>query len=416
MVIIGLGVLVLSSALFPLEPIRDAATFENIAEAHLVRPIGYVLLAPVSNVLDMLTLFTVGQHVALVMTILLCYGLWWWRNGRESLRVAAPGRRVLREVARLGVGFVVLVGVYMAALILPRPMARLDKGPALIAVDFHSHTSYSHDGRPGWRAEDVRAWHSAAGFDVAYVSDHRSFEGAREGWANNPPQASGGTVLIPAIEVGWRGVLVTVRDADRLYRGLLTPTLSDIDEGALTMASALPNNEPVIVETIPGNPFHVIVANGPSTAGVRAIEIVDGSPRGLAQSRTGRAAIVHLADSTNLALVAGSDHHGWGRTAAGWTLMYVPGWRAATAEELSVQISKIIRGGGRAATKVAERYVVNTEGALLPFTVPLVTWGMLRSLCGDERIVWIIWLILAYALGRLRQARRPTTRTLQDPP
>ena len=28
-----------------------------------------------------------------------------------------------------------------------------------------------------------------------------------------------------------------------------------------------------------------------------------------------------------LALVAGSDNHGWGNTSSGWTLVRVPGWR-----------------------------------------------------------------------------------------
>jgi hypothetical protein len=202
-----------------------------------------------------------------------------------------------------------------------------------------------------------------------------------------------------------------VLDADRLYQGLIDPTLRDIDEEALKLASTLPNNEPVIVETIPGDLSHVAAASGPGTAGVRAIEIVDGSPRGLGQVRRDHAAIVHLADSTNLALVAGSDNHGWGRTAAGWTLFYVPGWRAATPEELSIQISKVLRGGGRSSTRVVERYVANTEGVLLPFTVPLVTWGMLRSLAGEERIVWIVWLTLIYALLRARAKWRRTPRT-----
>jgi hypothetical protein len=204
---------------------------------------------------------------------------------------------------------------------------------------------------------------------------------------------------------------VNVLDADRLYRGLLTPTLSDVDDNALGLASSLANNEPVLVETLPGTLSHVTAAAGPGTAGVRAIEIVDGSPKGLSQVRRDHNAILHLADSANLALVAGSDHHGWGYTAPGWTLMFVPGWRGANAQDLSVQIGRILRGGGKASTRVAERYVANTEGALLPLTVPLVTWGMLRSLDSEERIVWIVWLTLIFALLRLRAAWLRTPRT-----
>ena len=116
-----------------------------------------------------------------------------------------------------------------------------------------------------------------------------------------------GTLLIPAIEVGWRGEHVNVLDADRLYRGLITEDLRDVDEQALGLASTLPGNEPVIIETIPGDLAKVLGASGPGSGGVRAIEIFDGSPRGLTQSRAQHDAIVHLSDSVNLALVAGSD-------------------------------------------------------------------------------------------------------------
>ncbi|HEX9483338.1 MAG TPA: hypothetical protein VF929_02115 [Gemmatimonadaceae bacterium] len=399
--------IVLGSALSPLQPIRDAATFEPVQEVVLRRPIGYVLLAPVSDVLDTLTLLSARQHIALLATILVVYAAWWVFVGRRSLRTIPPRRRVLREVARIGVGLVLLVAIYFAGILMPRPMAALEAATELIVVDFHTHTKYSHDGRPDWTPEDVRTWHRDAGFDVAYISDHRTFEGARDAWANNPELAAQRTVLIPAIEVSWRGEHVNVLDADRRYRGLLTPTLRDIDESALRLASLLPGNEPVLVETLPGQIDRAPSASGPGTPGIRAIEVIDGAPQGLGQARRERRAIVHLADSANLALVAGSNHHGWGHASAGWTLMFIPGWRAASPGELSAEISKAIRTAGRKSTRVAERYVANTESAqLLPFTVPAVAWGMFRTMSGDERVVWIVWLVALYAISRIRGARR----------
>jgi hypothetical protein len=213
-------------------------------------------------------------------------------------------------------------------------------------------------------------------------------------------------VLLPGIEVVWRGEHVNVLDADRMFRGLLTETLRDIDEKALGIASTLPGNEPILIETFPGDLSKVITAAGPGTGGVRAIEIIDGAPQGLGQTRRERAQILHLADSTNLALVAGSNHHGWGHTAAGWTLMFLPQWRAATPDQLSAGISRNIRGGGRKSTRVVERYVADTEtGIALPLTVPLVTWGMLRTLSNDERIVWLAWIAALYLMWRFRRAR-----------
>jgi hypothetical protein len=399
------------SAAWAIDPIRDAATGQSVsAEATLERTAGYLLLAPVSAILDTLTLLSVRQHVALVLTLVVVWLLWWWWTRRERDLAVTPGRRVVRLVARVGTAVVLLVGLYAVGVLVPRPMAALrTSSPATLSVDFHAHTKYSHDGRWNWTPEDVRRWHRKSGYDVAYVSDHRTFEGAREGWANNPVQSGTETVLLPAIEAVWQGEHVNILDADRMYRGILDVPLRDVDSEALRLASLVPGNEPVLIETIPGNLSQAqkIVAKGSGTAGVRAIELVDGAPRGLAQGRRERARILDIADSSNLALVAGSDHHGWGHTAPAWTLFVMPGWRAAPPEELSRAIAATIRRGGRAATKVVERYVADTDrGIALPLTVPLVAWGMFRTLSLDERVVWLAWIVAIVLLSRVRGMRR----------
>ena len=42
----------------------------------------------------------------------------------------------------------------------------------------------------------------------------------------------------------------------------------------------------------------------------------------------------------------------------------------------------------------------------MPFTVPIVTWGMFRSLSSDERIVWFAWVAALTMLARLPAMRR----------
>jgi hypothetical protein len=402
-----IALLVALSAAVPVAPIRDAATLGRVTDASLRVPMTYLLLAPVSNILDTVTLMSARQHIVLVVTIVLIYAVWWWAIGRSGLRKSLPARRALREVARIGVGVVALLAVYIAAAVLRRPMARLEPSSDVLAVDFHAHTRFSHDGRPDWSPEDVRAWHRDAGFDVAFITDHRTFEGARDAWPNNSASAGEGTVLLPAIEVVWKGEHVNVLEADRMYRGLLDDALRDVDDKALSMISVVPGAEPVLIETLPGNLARVGVAAGPGTPGVRAIEVVDGSPRGLEQTRLERRRIVHLADSTNIALVAGSDNHGWGRAAAGWTLMFIPQWRTLTPDARSKAIGVVLRSGGRGATRVVARYVANTEsGIALPFSAPLVAWGMLRSLSNDERVVWLAWCLILYLGWRFMLARR----------
>ncbi|MFL5618938.1 MAG: PHP domain-containing protein [Gemmatimonadaceae bacterium] len=399
------------SAAWAIDPIRDAATGGSLSEVTLDRSAGYLLIAPLSAILDTITLLSVRQHVALVVTLVVGWAAWWWWTRRAHDLAVSSKRRAVLVASRVGIALVMLVGLYAVAVLVPRPMAALQKDePGIVAVDFHAHTKYSHDGRWNWEPEDVRRWHRKAGFDVAYISDHRTFEGAREGWANNPSQAGTETLLLPAIEAVWQGEHVNILDADRMYRGILDASLRDVDTEALKLASLVPGNEPVLIETIPGDLSKVAAAKGRGAAGVRAIELIDGAPRGLAQSRQQRARILDIADSANLALVAGSDHHGWGHAASAWTLIALPGWRAAPPEEVSRAIAATLRAGGRGATKVVERYVANTdEAVLVPFTVPLVAWGMLRTLSLDERIVWFAWIaalvLLSWARGMSR--RRP---------
>ena len=406
--LIVITLLVLVSAPFAVAPIRDAVTGATLPEATLRRPLGYVLMAPVSDVLDLLTLLSVRQHVALLLTLLVGYAAWFAWRGRVTPVTVAPGRRAVRIAVRIALALLAVIAVYAAGVFLPRPMAALDTAPNVVAVDFHSHTKYSHDGRPDWTPEDVRTWHRDAGFEVAYVTDHRTFEGARDAWANNPAFAGQGTTLLPGIEVVWKGEHVVVLDADRKYRGILTGTLRDIDEPALTLASSIPGNEPLLIETFPGNIRQMIPAKGTGTAGVRAIELVDGAPKGLGQTRRERATIVRYADSLNLAMVAGSNHHGWGHTASGWTLMYLPGWRNATPDEIGDAIVTVLRRGGVNATRVVERYVADTEsGVELVLTAPLIAWGMLRTLSPDERAVWVAWAVAITLVARLLAWRRP---------
>jgi hypothetical protein len=399
--------LVAVSALFATTPIRDAVTGLTVPEATLAKPTMYVLLAPISNLLDTLTLLSLRQHAALMLTLLLTFALWWWRRGHRVPATITRARRAIRQAARIGLALVGLVSVYAAAILLPRPMASLEVGSDILAIDFHAHTRYSHDGRWDWSAEDLRRWHREAGYAVAYVTDHRTFEGARDGWANNPALSGEGTSLMPAIEVVWKGEHVNVLDADRMYKGIFTATLRDIDEDALRLASAIPGREPVIIETLPGDLGHLIPATGPGTAGVRAIELIDGAPKGLGQTRRERARIIRLADSLHLAMVTGTDSHGWGRVAQGWTLMSLPRWRAATPAQLTEAISSTIRASGSGATRVVERWIPDTEsGVALPLAVPIVLWGMLRTLSPDERVIWIIWTMVAAGYAWLRARRR----------
>src|SRR4051812_36147014 len=105
--LIAIIALVALSALFARSPLHDAATLGDIIEVTLRKPTGYLLLSPISEILDTLTLLSLRQHIALLVTILVGYVVWWWFVGRALLATLPSERRILREVARIGVGLVV---------------------------------------------------------------------------------------------------------------------------------------------------------------------------------------------------------------------------------------------------------------------------------------------------------------------
>lgn len=404
----------MGSAAFAANPLRDASTFEPIPYVHLVLSAGYLLLAPICNVYDALSLMSLQQHVVILASLVGLYAVW------RIWRAVRGGTTVGRELAAGVLALVGLLAVYAAGILVPRPMAALAVDSpfnnAVLVADFHSHTSYSHDGAPWFGPEANRRWHQRAGYDVAYVTDHRTVRGAAEGIARNPDQAGQGTMILQGLEVVWDGAHVNVLGAQRTYRGLTDPNLRDIDDTALTMASMLPNHEPIVIYTFPGELRHLHPASGPGTAGVRAMEIVDGSPRGLGQARRKRTVVSAIADSLNLALVSGTDNHGWGFTAPAWTLIQLAGWRGMGTDSLAEAIDRVIRSNGFEATRVVERRQASTSLSSwrLAATLPLVATRMLTMLSENERVSWLIW-IWAIVLGRFAWRRRRVQRASTTP-
>ena len=160
---IVISLLVLIAAALPEDPIRDAITLGPVPEAHLELSAGYLAVAPLSNVLDTLTLLGARQHIVVLLSVIIVYALVRvWRAGLARRRgevVRPPMRRALRELGFAGLLLAAIVLVYAAAAVLPRPMAALVAQPndVILIADFHAHTRYSHDGRPGWDPGDVRA-------------------------------------------------------------------------------------------------------------------------------------------------------------------------------------------------------------------------------------------------------------------
>ncbi|NUQ21852.1 MAG: hypothetical protein HOQ09_12960 [Gemmatimonadaceae bacterium] len=392
---LALSAALAAGALLALPPIAAVAGLPSaISLGESLRlPGAYLATAPISDLLDTLTLLTPGQHGAIFAWALAAFLAWRalrWRRGP-----ARSWRALARETVLLALFLVAYAGFYVLGLLVPRPMAALALRDAdALAVDVHSHTAASHDGRRGYDAEANRRWHAAAGFAAAYVTDHVDFSGAEAGMARNPARAGDGTVLLPGIESALPGAHVMVLGARRAmgvdHDGALDVARIDSARGLITVLA-----------------FPARLGSVPPRLALDAVEGSDGAPRGLRFTRKHVVQIRDFAAAHHLVRVAGSNNHGWGRTAAAWTVLRIPGWRAMTPDSLDAAIRTTLRRGVGARVVLRAVVAPPASNALWIATPVLVAWDMLRRLSTSERLVWLVWiwgLVGLRALWRRRAA------------
>ena len=399
---VGLSLLVILSAAGAMRPVRDAATLTDVSEAYLVKPIGYVALGPISAAFDTVLLMSVRQHIALLVGLLVVFA---------GYRIARHLRRestVRGHVLALGMSAAVFALTYVGAVVLPRPMAYLaTHDPTVMVVDFHSHTSASHDARRGFSVEDNRDWHRRAGYDVAVITDHATVAGAERGLANNRTAGLDDPMIVQAIEASWTGEHISVLGAQRTYTGMLTPNLRDIEPDALRLVSLVATREPIVIWHHPRQLDRLPPATGPSTAGIRAIEIANGAPNNMDDVKPKRAQIVAFAQQHDLMLTTGSDNHGWGYTAPAWTLMRPPTWRGLRSDDLTLSIERVIREAGFRGSRAVERTIPYPSSSMgLALTVVSVPLTVLRTLSADERLMWLVWIWAIWGITRWATHRR----------
>jgi len=388
--------LVLGASRIAAPAVRDAVSLLPVTGARLVRPALYVAIAPLSGTLDAMSLLSVPQLIAFTLSLIIAFAAW----RRARLRGAKADRWCEFCAARRAFLLYALLVIFAA--VLPRPMAALRMDDEnLVIFDIHSHTNYSHDARATFTVEQNRAWHHAAGFDIAYITDHRCFDGAAEGIRGNPKRAGDGTVLLSGIEL----------PPDQIHVIALEPPDAAVPDGLLETwcarakagrALAAP---PVRIQTIPENLNRIPL--GPD-GGLGAIELLDGAPRGIAQAQRDRKTLLSIATMHRLALVAGSNNHGWGRTAVAWNVMHIHQWRTLPPDSVGALIEMRIRAEqGQAVQVVARRSPDGASPLGLALTLPAVILDLLRTMSAAERLSWVAWTWAAFALAAALSGRKP---------
>ena len=353
---IALIALVLVSALDPLPSLVDAVSGAPAVDAELVRPLAYVVVAPLSDVLDGLTFLSIERARVLLAVWAIALALW------GALRSGTLARRMTRAV----LGPLMLVAVAAATVALPRPVARLvATDSALTVIDYHAHTEESHDGRPGWSALDLAHWHAAQGFAASYVTDHNH---VFDGRVDDPfVLLQGAEWSVSGQHIVALGQLAPIdRDPyNRDTRSMLGVFAELHRRGAITIAS-LPEYWR----------NHWDDLDAFVKAGLDGFEIVNCAPKAIGFPVQARARVVTLAQQHDLVLVGASDNHGWGKATCMWNV-------ASPSHH------------GYEANHVLARPLALLQGSWEPWTAAFTQpWFMLRSLTWPERVSWLTWIVV----------------------
>jgi len=393
--------ILLITAVFSLPPLVDVATAGSPLSANLRTPVLYDLFAPISNVLDAFTLLSPAQYAATFVICAICFVA---TTSIGQLRTS--GRLSAARSARSAAGFLGgTIGVAGIMLVALRPMASLELNDHdLIAVDFHSHTEASHDGRAGFTAERSREWHRSAGFDAVYVTDHQTFDGALGAVKGNPTLAAEGPVLLPGVELrdGDEHLILIGVDPRRMK-------ISSPDWEVAAVAADGGPAPPILLLSLPGDVLRIPPAEIHGPIKLAGIEASDGCPRGLAQAATQRDSILAISARLGVALVSGSDNHGWGRAAPAWSVLRIPDWRTKTPAQLDIAIRQTLLARGAGAVQVIARRTAALphnaiQSALGGLSVALV---MARTLSSKDRVSWVAWswMLCFVSLRRARTNR-----------
>lgn len=390
------GAVILAAQLFPLAPLRDAATGAPLEGWRLVPSAAHLLTTPISAAADWVTCLSRRQLRAFLAWFI---GAWFLLR---PLR-ATPWRGRAREA----LGFFTHVAGVLAfaawTVLAPRPVSRLAK-PAgasdVLVADLHSHTSHSWDAPRSFTPERNIGWHRAHGYDAAFVTDHNQFDGARLAFdASRLTWRETGFRALRGEELSLHGAHVVVlgnreRIDNEAYAGPegLRRFLGESRSrhGALALMS-LPEYWD----------HHRDSLEELAAAGAAGFELANGSPKASELPPVGRERVVGLCRARNLFVAGVSDNHGWARSACAWSLIRLPGHEGLDPGRLEAALLERLSSGGFDAVTAAERPVRRPGGALeLGFDPLLNLWQCLRALSRAQALVCFLYIGLLTTLTR----------------
>ena len=398
--------LVLAARLASAPALSDPVAGAAPGALYLKIPLLYLAFAPVFTLWDAVSMLSMTRLVGFLGGMAALYLVWrimrWLLSRRSSPGLSA---RFVHEVKVLVLSATIFFAFIAVGAVWHRPMLSLGGSAAdEIVVDFHSHTNISHDVRDTWMrgfdTESNRRWHSRAGFDAAFITDHNvSYQTPDD--RRQTPDARRQTVLCPGVEasVGRAHIVLlgnTMPVDRRQYKGLegLLALLASSDSvyGALSLAS-LPEYRR----------NHWNRLDSLAAAGLDGFEIVNASPKANELTRPEVHHVIDVARAHNKFVAGVSDSHGWGATSMVWNLVHAP---EGQHEDPCSAVMRHLRAGF-GAVRIIERHRLRPDDWWPALATPLgVVWETWRSMGWPLVASWLIWIWASAMIRRRPRQRR----------
>ena len=400
------GILLLAQLLHR-SALHDVATGLPPVSVALKHPLTHLVFAPFTLVADWLNGGGTGDLAGFGAWAVVAFAL---------ARLFASGPRRLLFELRAAAGFLVCFGVFIWwGARWTRPIPRLVAADSsLLIFDAHSHTSMSHDGRPGFGTAANAAWHQRAGFDAAFVTDHNTFGAARQ-WQHDAPGRP--PRLLDGEELSLSGLHLIVLGNDSALSNVPWTSSFDSTLALLRALRARPADSagvaPLLVASLPeywryhwGADLGVLVA-----AGIEGFEVWTTSPKAMDIPPGRRGEVLDRGRSLDLALVGATDMHGLGYAATVWNVIELPGWQELHDAALTRSLVAALRDrpGESRVIALRRRLAVRREAQMAG--VPLGLFEVLRTTSPFHRLSCLAWpWLLAAALARRgRKGEGPAT-------
>jgi hypothetical protein len=385
-----LSAIVVVAQLVPTSPLVDVVTGATPADVRLAWPVAHIVFAPFTLLADWLNGGSTADLIGFAVWALAIY-----IGARLSAGPdAQTHRRTVREAVS-GVVFLLAFAAFLAwGTLAPRPIPRLvASDSALVIFDTHSHTSLSHDGRKGFSAATNAAWHTRAGFDAAFITDHNVFAPGRA------PRMLNGE------ELSLNGLHMVMLGNDSLVKN--KPWDASFDSSLILLGRLLhqppaTSHQPFLIASLPeywrnhwGLDVGRVVA-----AGTRGLEIWTTSPKAMDFPANRRREVIARARSLDLAMFGATDMHGLGYAATVWNVIALPGWRALDDAALTRALLEAFRAEpGSVRVIVLRRRIAPTRPAQI-IGMPLGAVTVLRGASPGHAVALLGWIWAVAVLRR----------------